>query len=296
MYVSHEIIDMTACRFVTLSNHKPLKTNSMARLTGPLQFTGSVGTIRSYYDKRLKCYILSTKGGASRELILHNPNLARTRDNMNEFTACSMWASRLRKALSSMVTLYRGSYFSNIVSYGKNIQKFDTVNKNGKRSVESSKAPHLLKLINFNVDEPFDMVFCYPFNVSFSDDKKRVTLQISGFQSYGQLHWISGFQSYRFTLVILQLADMVWNETERRYKPSVAGLERLSVTTVSDWYDRSTEKVDINLEASFAEPALQQPGTTVAVALGIEVSGYSTKDLHFNVLSGTMRIVECFVL
>jgi hypothetical protein len=162
--------------------------------------------------------------------------------------------------------------------------------------VESSKAPHLLKLINFNVDEPFDMVFCYPFNVSFSDDKKQVTLQISGFQSYGQLHWVSGFQSYRFTLVILQLADMVWNETERRYKPSVAGLERLSVTTVSDWYDRSTEKVDINLEASFAEPALQQPGTTVAVALGIEVSGYSTKDLYFNVLSGMMRIVECFVL
>lgn len=267
----------------------------MAHLTGPLQFSGSIGNLRSYYDKRLKRYILSSKGGASRDLILNNPGFARTRENMNDFSACSMWASLLRKALADIAGLYRGNYFSNMVKYGKNIQKFDTVNVKGKRSVESSKASHLLKLINFNEDQPFNMAYCYPFEVAFSEDKRHVTLRILGFQSYGQLHWNAVFQSYRFSMVILQLADMVWNEAERKYLPTVMGLDRLSVTTVTDWHNRSTDKIDLTLEASFAEPALQQPGTTVVVALGIEVSQSLTTNAHFSVFDGTMQIVACFV-
>ena len=264
----------------------------MAQLKGPLQFTGSIGNFRSYYDKRLKRYILSTKGGASRELILNSPEFERTRENMKDFAACSMWASLLRKALLCVAALYRGNYFSNIVKYGKNIQKFDTVNIKGKRSVASSMASHLLKLINFNEDQPFSMAFCNPVKVVFSDDKKRVTLQISDFQSYGQLHWISPFQSYRFTLVIAQLADMVWNETELKYLPIVKGLEHLTVTTVSDWQNRITDKIEVNLEASFAAPALQQLGTTVVVVMGIEFRDAQPNNIT---LGGTMGIVECFV-
>ena len=66
----------------------------MARLKGPFTFAGSIGNIRSYYDKKKKCYILATKGGSSKELIENNPSFARTRENMNEFKACGIWASK----------------------------------------------------------------------------------------------------------------------------------------------------------------------------------------------------------
>jgi hypothetical protein len=66
----------------------------MARLKGSFTFTGSIGNIRSYYDKKKKCYILATKGGSSKELIENNPSFARTRENMNEFKACGIWASK----------------------------------------------------------------------------------------------------------------------------------------------------------------------------------------------------------
>ncbi|NWJ51183.1 MAG: hypothetical protein HXX14_09970 [Bacteroidetes bacterium] len=268
----------------------------MAQLKGPMQFTGSVGNIRSYYDKRLKRYILSTKGGASKDIILNNPAFARTRENMNDFSACSMWASLLRMALSSIMNLYRGNYFSDIVSYGKKIQKFDTVNAKGKREVASSKASSLLKLIHFNEDQPFDRTFCSPLRIAFSDDKKSVALQIKSFQSFGQLHWQFDFQSYRFSMIIFQLADMIWSEEKQKYKPVVDGLDKLTKIAVSDWQDRSVELVDFNLEASFAEPALQQPGTTVVVALGIEVSCSPVCSLnHTAAIGGTMGIVACFV-
>ena len=267
----------------------------MAQLIGPIRFTGSVGNIRSYYDSRVKKYIVSTKGGASRELILNNPEFARTRENMNDFSACSMWASLLRKALISMSALFRGNYFNNIMKYAKRIQKFDVVNPRGSRMVESSKYARMLQLIRFNEDQPFDLAFCFPLQVSLSEDKKRVTLKILGFRSYGHLYWKSPFQSYRFTMVIAQLADMVWDKTEKKFTPTISDLEQYSETVSSKFYNRSTEEIDIILEASFAEPALQHPGTTVVVALGVEVSGYNNTDPYLSIQSGTMQIVECFV-
>jgi hypothetical protein len=49
----------------------------MAELKGPIQFTGSLGDIRVYYNKTLKRYIVATKGGASKNLIKRSPQLAR---------------------------------------------------------------------------------------------------------------------------------------------------------------------------------------------------------------------------
>jgi hypothetical protein len=50
------------------------------------------------------------------------------------------------------------------------------------------------------------------------------------------------------------------------------------------------------LEASFAEPALQIPGTTVIVAMGIEFSKTKVSpDTKDTTGEGTMKIVECFV-
>ena len=87
----------------------------MARLKGPILFTGGLGNIRSIYNKKLKRYILSTKGGASKELIKNSPAFVRTRENMSEFTACGKWASQVRKGLLSISHLFFGYYFSEIV-------------------------------------------------------------------------------------------------------------------------------------------------------------------------------------
>jgi hypothetical protein len=60
MNVSHGIVDRSVGGVVTLADYKPLKSNIMAQLKGSLQFTESSGNFRSYYDKRLKRYTLST--------------------------------------------------------------------------------------------------------------------------------------------------------------------------------------------------------------------------------------------
>jgi hypothetical protein len=152
----------------------------MAQLTGPIQFTGSIGNIRSYYNKKLKRNILSTKGGASRDDILNNPEFARTRENMNEFKACGMWSSLTRKALYGISNLYEGNYFSEIIKLGKEIQLHDEGHPRGYRSIGSSKTSALLTTLVFNSDYSFDRILSVKTQVSLSDDKKTVTLSLPG--------------------------------------------------------------------------------------------------------------------
>ena len=268
----------------------------MAQLKGPIQFVGSLGNIRSYYNRHLKCYTISTKGGATKEQINNSPAFARTRENMSEFSACGKWASQLRRSLISIAHLHQGYYFGEIVALAKIIQKRDDQHLRGFRSIESSKTTRLLQNINFNRSHPFDNVLSHQYEILFSEDKKTVTLKLLGFKSFSRLNWPTRFQSYRIALVVAQLPDYVWMEQENGFRPVARNMEQLSQTTFSDWHPCSTNLEDICLSASFAQPALQQPGTTVIVALGIEVSSYPVSASPINPSGfGTMKIVECFV-
>lgn len=73
-------------------------------------------------------------------------------------------------------------------------------------------------------------------------------------------------------------------------------MEQLTVSTFSAWRPNDTIAVDIVLQASFAEPELQTPGTTVIADMGVEISSMAAAS-NGNESSnfGTMKIVECFV-
>jgi len=268
----------------------------MARLKGPIQFVGSLGNIKSVYNKRLKHYVLSTKGGASKELIMNSPAFIRTRENMKEFSGCGLFASQVRKSLVSLMHLKSGDYYPGIVKLAKSIQLTDEEHLKGMRSIEVSNLPTLLLNLNFNSYHRFDNVLHDWPLITFSNDKKTVTLRLTEFKSSYRLHWVSRFDSYRFAMVIAQLPDFYYSFSDASYVPVLPDLEQLSVTTYSEWFPNTIEPRDITMEASFAHPALQQPGTTVIVAMGIEISSILLKPTDsYTSNQGTMKIVDCFV-
>lgn len=269
----------------------------MARLKGPILFTGSLGNIRSYYDSKRRRYIIATKGGASKEIIKSSPKFARTRENMSEFGACGRFSSQLRRSLLPLSHLFWGNYFGEIVKTVKEIQTHDEEHPKGLRSIEPSKVrTSYLTNLEFNRKHNFTGVLYYQPDIKLSEDKKTVTLSIPNFRSDRNLRWKGRFDSYRMALVIAQLPDWAYSELQLDYAPVIRDMEQLTVTTYTPWMPNDTEAVDILLEASFAEPALQQPGTTVMVAMGIETSCQALKpDDTYRSAMGTMRIVECFV-
>ena len=214
---------------------------------------------------------------------------------MSEFKGCGMWSSQLRKSLIKIAHLHEWYYFSEIVALAKSIQKHDLVSLRGFRSIVSSESSALLKQINFNQVHPFDKVLSHWCELLFSPDKRTVILNLPGFRSYSHLNWPASYQSFRFSLVIAQLPDYVWIEDELQYRPRYNDMEMLSVATFSDWNSYNTALIDISLSASFVQPAIQQPGTTVVVAMGIEVSSDPPGvSLSSQSDSGTMKILQCF--
>jgi hypothetical protein len=103
----------------------------MAELKGPVQFTGSIGGIRVYYNKTLGKYIVAGKGGTPKNLIKRSPKLARQRENMSEFKECAKWGRQMRLALLKIDHLHQGYFFAGIMSMAKVIQKHDDVGLRG---------------------------------------------------------------------------------------------------------------------------------------------------------------------
>jgi hypothetical protein len=266
----------------------------MAELTGSLNFKGSLGRIRAYFNSAAKKMILAEKGGASKELIYNHPAFARTRENMSEFAACGKWSHLVRVCLFDIDELNAGYYMGGITTLAKVIQKKDRESLRGHRNIESSKYKSLLTGINFNEKFPFQQILNRTPEVESDAERKRISLTIPEFCSFQEFGWRKSFSCYRFTLVIAQLSDYVWDEEWHTFNPAHRDVEDSSVSVRTEWILKSTDLVDISLTASFSEETIPVKDVTVLVALGVEFASKLSGDTISSAPGdGTMALVAC---
>jgi hypothetical protein len=267
----------------------------MATIKGPLDITGSFGDIRIYYDPATGKKIVSTKGGPTKEQINNDPNCKRTKECANEFGGRSKWASLLKQSLSDIGHLMFVRCFGQIMTAGNLIQQQDEESEQGYHGVVVNKEPDVLFGIDFNERHPFRKVIRQGYETTLSPDKTTVTLNYPGFIASKDARWVAKYFAVRIYLVIAQISDMAWNAVTKRYEPVVADLELLSRCTVSEWMVRNSVPIDIQLEASFEQPAFSSPGTTLIVAMGVEFSTSAIKGQPYPIPgSGSIAIVQHF--
>lgn len=106
----------------------------MAKQTSIFTLTGDVGGMSFYQTKR--GHLARKKGGVSKERILNDPNFARTRENLNEFSAniqAVKWMrDSIRPAVSKMTDV---ELHHRLVRQMMKVLRTDPVNLRGKRSV-----------------------------------------------------------------------------------------------------------------------------------------------------------------
>ncbi|MBL7746061.1 MAG: hypothetical protein JNM19_01430, partial [Chitinophagaceae bacterium] len=71
----------------------------MAMLANGPGYTGSLGDLSAYRMQGVDRIVLRTKGGASRDRIRTHPNFVRTRENNQEWKACTMASRMVNMAL-----------------------------------------------------------------------------------------------------------------------------------------------------------------------------------------------------
>ena len=266
----------------------------MAEITGPFRFKGSVGNFRCYYNSAAKKWVVSTKGGPTKEALENSPNFARSRENMSEFKACGKWSSLIRKALFEIDHLNYGYYMAGIVQLAKSLQVMDALGKRGHRNIEPSKFKPLLADIVFNELHPFKQVLARQPEVIADPQRQTITLNIAQFRPKYELRWPQRQSWFRFTLAIAQLSDFTYVEEDGGYGPAHFGLNANKATFVSEWMMQGTEAVDISMTASFADDAIAPEDATVLVALGIEFGNkMSGNTFSSGPKDGTMALVAC---
>jgi len=267
----------------------------MARHKGPLNFDGSLGDFRSYFDPSTGKQIDGETGGPTSEEFWNNPKYEPAQKRAIELGGRSKWASFLKQGLFDIRHLMHSRCFNNIVAAGRPIQTLDQTADIGFRGIAANNDPGALLEIDFNKNLPFESVLREIYQIAFSADNKTVTLTIPNFVPSRDIRRVTKYVAVRFFLNISQVSEVVWNPAIIKYAPVVSDLELLSKCITSEWIAKTNASREVILEASFDEPAFSVPGITVLVSMGIEFA-VSMKQGQYTTLSqsGTMAIVGYF--
>lgn len=267
----------------------------MATSKGPIQFSGSLGGIRGYYDRDLKKWIYTNKGGACKPLIKNNPAFVKTRAMNQEWQGCNVWSKLVRYGTEELKNLKQGRNNCNLLKIAKQIQCMNSEDEYGKRRIQSSKFNFPLIGFSMSNAHPFRNVFFEHPELSITDDRREVTIRLNDFVSLNKFSWPESLSYYRIFLTIFELPDVEWDELQRKYvyfynKDTLGG-----ETTYSDWMEVSRIKIDLQLTATFKETELPREKTTVLVAMGLEFATAMQHGIPYLVKdNGTMAVIGCF--
>jgi hypothetical protein len=267
----------------------------MATLKGPIQFTGSMGGLRSYYDRDSGKQILATKREGNKKAFKNCKSLERVKDMNREFTACNIWALLVRMGTADLCYLKNGRINGKLVSIAKQIQRMIGKDILGYRRIESSTFNSQLVGFCMNNAHPFNLVCNVDPVVSISEDRREVSLALNDFTSFGRFHWPESISHYRVYLNIFILPDVEWDEGHRQYFPAYPSKELGNKTCVSEWIPLRATPIDFQISAAFDENKLPKEKTVVIVSLGFEfASGMQYSTPYVVKDYGTMAIVGCF--
>ncbi len=138
----------------------------MARQTGIIQLTGTIGNITFY--KSQDGMMAKEKTHISREKILHAPCYERTRENMREF-ACANEASKhifnMTRSFSRSASDNR--FHSRLVKIMQQVLRMDTYNIRGCRTIaegiKTDEGKALLRHFNFNKHSNLGRILRRPY-------------------------------------------------------------------------------------------------------------------------------------
>lgn len=134
----------------------------MARLQGPLKFTGSIGNLTFYQPKNSDQTIVKEKTGTSRKRSKNDRRFQRSDQMAAEWDGCVTtfkWLHRLLKPLDSTADY---NYSGPLQGLMKAIQKLDTEGVYSQRSVRLSRYPRLLEGFSLSRQTAFDNLLRTP--------------------------------------------------------------------------------------------------------------------------------------
>lgn len=150
----------------------------MARLNGPLDLTGSIGSLTFYKTRTSAHTFVKEKTTHSGKRTKKDPRFKRRDQMAGEWDGCVTtfkWLHRLLKPLDAAADY---TYSSSLQGLMKPIQLLDTEGVYSQRSVRLSHHPHLLEGFTLSLKTPMDTLLRTPLLCSIQKDALSAQVSI----------------------------------------------------------------------------------------------------------------------
>jgi hypothetical protein len=201
----------------------------MAKQTGLLRYSGSMGGVRHFKIKGLQGDYAGLVGGPTAEQIYNDSAFERTRENMSEFGGCASAGKAIRVGLSQIIKQMSDSRLTGrLTALMKQINLEDTANPRGQRSIEISAFQTLIAGINFNVNVSLAGIFNAPYTLTNTTARDSASFVVPAFNPANLINAPSGATHFRLVNAIVGISDWVYNPATSSYEPTDPTLNSLS--------------------------------------------------------------------
>lgn len=210
----------------------------MARQTGLVKYSGTMGGVRHFKIKGLDGDFAGLAGGPTAEQINNDDAFIRTRENMSEFGGCASAAKSIRVGLAQIMKQFSDSRLTGrLTAIMKQINLNDTTNARGERSIEISANQSVLAGLNFNENLSLSGIFNAPYSLSNTVARDSATFTIPAFNPANLISAPAGATHFRLVNAITVSSDWQFNSSTGNYEPTDAALNELSNIQYSGYLD-----------------------------------------------------------
>ena len=249
----------------------------MAKLSAPLQFTGSLGGLSAYTLKGSDSIILRTKGGPSKKQVQRMPEDSLMRLNNKEWSGCVISGTNIRRALHGLLHLGDYNVSGPLNGLAKNIQKLDTDQPCGQRAININRHKHRLVGFSINKNILFDSMVRYPMMTNMDRDNGHAQVQIPRLEPGNHLRLNNRWPLFRFCFTLGVVSDVVYNYEHTIYEPAAGAVQNESLMVTGTWWPAKEAYPGELLEISLNDATPVSEHMTLVAGIGIEI-GQLTMD------------------
>ncbi|MBA2499268.1 MAG: hypothetical protein H0V30_06030 [Chitinophagaceae bacterium] len=267
----------------------------MAKLTPGIQFTGSIAGLSAYTMKGSDKIILRTKGGLTKKQVSRMPANSLIRLNNREWTGCAQAGGSIRKSLLGILHLADFNITGSLNAMAKMIQKLDTINKQGERSILISQNKHLLNGFSLNRQHIFDSVVRYPLPVTVNRDLAMATIFLPELTPGIHLQMPWPYPMFRFCISMGVVQDRIYVPNFKKYEEANGKDLPYATPLTTAWMtvnqQFSGEQINISLQKS----EWLDDSMSIVLGIGLEMGqAVAHNDIREVKYAGCAKVISVF--
>jgi hypothetical protein len=248
----------------------------MAKLTGALQMTGSIGGLSIYRMKGCTELVVRTKGGFNKERIKNDGKLANVRSMNKEWIGVTQMAGAIRRSLIQLAPMSNFNYSGQLCALSKSIQKSSLTGFYGKRPILLSQCREQLSGFSFNINGYFNSVVRAPIRWKIDRLKRKANVEIDEMDPFISIADSASFPYFRFIIVLGVISDILYDEADDAYKSMDEANHEQSKCISTDWYMSNLPFLPLSIEIAAPDASVEAGNNcTFVLAMGIEYGLYS---------------------